>query len=145
MFVQWFLSLVLVLSNLQTYSCSFIFIGSFELIDTEGKKGILVELLFIKQQFWFLCPTFNLENVSCVSTIFAFCGEIKPNCEKSKQNCKHERKVWIIQIIMVGFLCSTSSKASLKIDEKWTRMIYNTNKNINKVFNKLYQHFQTYV
>jgi hypothetical protein len=45
----------------------------------------------------------------------------------------------------VGFLCSTSSKASLKIDEKWTRMIYNTNKNINKVFNKLYQHFQTYV
>jgi hypothetical protein len=50
-FVQWFLSLVLVLINLQTYSCSFIFIGSFEFIDTEGKKGILVELLFIKQQF----------------------------------------------------------------------------------------------
>ena len=40
-FVQWFLSLVLVLINLQTYSCSFIFIGSFEFIDSEGKKGIL--------------------------------------------------------------------------------------------------------
>ena len=63
---------------------------------------------------------------------------------KPKQNFKHERKIFTTQMIMVAFCAQRRTKQVFKIDEEWKGMIYNTNKNINKVFNKLYQHFQTY-